>query len=134
MPAVYQQSAPNLDIIHYKTQRQKSNSGSYRRCQGDYVLEEYWTNNSPFSISPQRNLQLLETVAFRAYKEVWRSICKLRLTLYQPNNDAFLCPTIKYPDPQPNNIFASGDLTIAGFINWQHCAVLPLFLQCSQGP
>ncbi|KAH8719227.1 kinase-like domain-containing protein [Phaeosphaeriaceae sp. PMI808] len=29
-----------------------------------------------------------------------------------------------------NNVFVSDDLSITGLIDWQHCAILPLFLQC----
>lgn len=39
-------------------------------------------------------------------------------------------PTLRHPDLQPNNIFVSKDLDITGMIDWQHCAILPLFLQC----
>lgn len=39
-------------------------------------------------------------------------------------------PTIRHPDLQPNNVFLSEDLEITGLIDWQHCAVLPAFLQC----
>jgi hypothetical protein len=38
-------------------------------------------------------------------------------------------PTIRHPDLQPNNIFVSESLTIVGLIDWQHCSILPLFLQ-----
>lgn len=38
--------------------------------------------------------------------------------------------TIRHPDLQPNNVFISEDLEITGLIDWQHCAILPLFLQC----
>lgn len=39
-------------------------------------------------------------------------------------------PVLRHPDLQPNNIFVSDKLEITGLIDWQHCAVLPLFLQC----
>jgi hypothetical protein len=39
-------------------------------------------------------------------------------------------PTLRHPDLQPNNVFVSDDLSITGLIDWQHCALLPLFLQC----
>ncbi|EEH10506.1 conserved hypothetical protein [Histoplasma capsulatum G186AR] len=39
-------------------------------------------------------------------------------------------PVIRHPDLQPNNIFVSNELEIKGLIDWQHSAVLPLFLQC----
>lgn len=45
-------------------------------------------------------------------------------------NDALACPTIRHPDLQPSNIFVSDTLDITGLIDWQHCTVLPLFLQC----
>ncbi|KAE8366366.1 kinase-like domain-containing protein [Aspergillus caelatus] len=48
-----------------------------------------------------------------------------------PENLKFLCqPTIRHPDLQPNNILVSDDLRITGLIDWQHCSILPLFLQC----
>jgi Phosphotransferase enzyme family len=48
-----------------------------------------------------------------------------------PNgNDTLTRPTIRHPDLQPNNVFVSDNLEITGLIDWQHCAILPLFLQC----
>jgi hypothetical protein len=48
-----------------------------------------------------------------------------------PNsNDTLTRPTLRHPDLQPNNVFVSDDLRITGLIDWQHCAILPLFLQC----
>lgn len=38
-------------------------------------------------------------------------------------------PTLRHPDLQPNNIFVSDSLSIVGLIDWQHCSILPLFLQ-----
>ena len=38
-------------------------------------------------------------------------------------------PKIRHPDLQPNNIFVSDDFEITGLIDWQHCVILPLFLQ-----
>lgn len=38
-------------------------------------------------------------------------------------------PTVRHPHLQPNNVFVSKDLEITGVIDWQHCAILPLFLQ-----
>ncbi|GAQ46488.1 phosphotransferase enzyme family protein [Aspergillus niger] len=45
-----------------------------------------------------------------------------------PSADEFLRPILRHPDLQPNNIFVSDDLDIVGLIDWQHAAVLPLFL------
>lgn len=48
-----------------------------------------------------------------------------------PASDSTLTrPTLRHPDLQPNNIFVSEKLDITGLIDWQHCAILPLFLQC----
>jgi hypothetical protein len=48
-----------------------------------------------------------------------------------PNdNETLLRPTLRHPDLQPNNIFLTEDGEITGLIDWQHCAILPLFLQC----
>ncbi|KAL1598080.1 hypothetical protein SLS59_007090 [Nothophoma quercina] len=48
-----------------------------------------------------------------------------------PNGDPTITrPTLRHPDLQPNNVFVSDDLSITGLIDWQHCALLPLFLQC----
>jgi hypothetical protein len=48
-----------------------------------------------------------------------------------PNGDHTITrPTLRHPDLQPNNIFISDDLSITSLIDWQHCALLPLFLQC----
>jgi hypothetical protein len=45
------------------------------------------------------------------------------------NND-LTRPTLRHPNLQPNNVFISNDLSITGLTDWQHCAVLPLFLHC----
>ena len=37
---------------------------------------------------------------------------------------------MRHPDLQPNNIFVSSSLDILSVIDWQHCVILPLFLQC----
>ncbi|KAL7773215.1 hypothetical protein CFE70_003179 [Pyrenophora teres f. teres 0-1] len=39
-------------------------------------------------------------------------------------------PTLRHPDLTPNNVFVSENLDVTGLIDWQHCAILPLFLQC----
>lgn len=46
----------------------------------------------------------------------------------QKTNDA-IQPSIRHPDLQPNNIFVSKSLEVTGLIDWQHCSILPLFLQ-----
>jgi len=46
------------------------------------------------------------------------------------DNEALARPTLRHPDLQPNNIIASDKLEITSLIDWQHCAILPLFLQC----
>lgn len=50
--------------------------------------------------------------------------------LIPTGNDTLTRPTLRHPDLQPNNVFVSDDLNITGLIDWQHCAILPLFLQC----
>ena len=48
-----------------------------------------------------------------------------------PNDNSDLSrPSIRHPDLQPNNVFVSDNLEITGLIDWQHCAIHPLFLQC----
>lgn len=46
-----------------------------------------------------------------------------------PKNDSLLRPVLRHPDLQPHNIFVSDDFNVVGLIDWQHCPVLPLFLQ-----
>ena len=40
-----------------------------------------------------------------------------------------LRPRMRHPDLQPNNVIVSENLEITGLIDWQHCAILPLFLR-----
>ena len=48
-----------------------------------------------------------------------------------PTNSPSLCrPVIRHPDLQPNNIFVDEAGEITGLIDWQHCSILPAFLQC----
>lgn len=48
-----------------------------------------------------------------------------------PNDDDSLTlPTMRHPDLQPNNVLVSSKSEITGLIDWQHCSILPLFLQC----
>lgn len=56
----------------------------------------------------------------------------LRITphLIPHNNKTLTRSTLRHPDLQPNNVFVSDKLEITGLIDWQHCAILPLFLQC----
>lgn len=69
-------------------------------------------------LSPSEHLQSLEK-----YLQIVRHIA--------PNGDETLTrPTLRHPDLQPNNVFVSDNLSITGLIDWQHCAALPLFLQC----
>lgn len=46
-----------------------------------------------------------------------------------PKTPSLLQPTIRHPDLQPHNIFVSDEFKVVGLIDWQHCSVLPLFLQ-----
>lgn len=45
------------------------------------------------------------------------------------DNEVLNQPTIRHPDLQPQNIIVSESLDIVGVIDWQHCSILPLFLQ-----
>jgi hypothetical protein len=49
--------------------------------------------------------------------------------LVPKHDDTMIRPSIRHPDLQPNNVFVSPNLEITGLIDWQHCAILPLFLQ-----
>jgi hypothetical protein len=49
--------------------------------------------------------------------------------LVPKHDDNMTRPSIRHPDIQPNNVFVSQNLEITGLIDWQHCAILPLFLQ-----
>ena len=46
------------------------------------------------------------------------------------NNGNLAHPTLKHTDLNPNNVFVSEKLDITRLIDWQHSAILPLFLQC----
>jgi hypothetical protein len=50
--------------------------------------------------------------------------------LIPDGNKTLIRPTLRHPDLQPNNVFISDNLSITSFIDWQHCSILPLFLQC----
>ncbi|GAB7353824.1 hypothetical protein MBLNU459_g4197t1 [Dothideomycetes sp. NU459] len=50
--------------------------------------------------------------------------------LIPKDKDSLTRPTIRHPDLQPNNIIVSKDFEILSLIDWQHCSILPLFLQC----
>lgn len=49
--------------------------------------------------------------------------------LVPPITNGAIRPSIRHTDLQPNNIFVSKNLEITGLIDWQHCSILPLFLQ-----
>lgn len=51
-----------------------------------------------------------------------------------PADDILIQPTIRHPDLRPNNIFVSENMDIISLIDWQHCSILPLFLQCGPPP
>jgi hypothetical protein len=46
-----------------------------------------------------------------------------------PDGKELNLPTIRHPDLSPNNIFVSESGDITAIIDWQHCTVLPMFLQ-----
>ncbi|KAI4923374.1 hypothetical protein J4E85_008411 [Alternaria conjuncta] len=46
------------------------------------------------------------------------------------DNEVLARPTLRHPDLQPNNIIVSDKLEITSLLDWQHCAIRPLFLQC----
>ncbi|EUC48494.1 hypothetical protein COCMIDRAFT_87131 [Bipolaris oryzae ATCC 44560] len=50
--------------------------------------------------------------------------------LIPDGNSTLVHPTMRHPDLQLNNIFVSDDFSITSVIDWQHCTILPLFLQC----
>lgn len=53
----------------------------------------------------------------------------IRLAPYfVPKCSKFNRPVLRHPDLQPNNIFVSEDLSIAGLIDWQHSLVFLTFL------
>lgn len=54
---------------------------------------------------------------------------KVVAPLIAPNDLALNKPCIRHPDLSPNNIFVSDSGEITGIIDWQHCAVLAIFLQ-----
>ncbi|EEP82682.1 predicted protein [Uncinocarpus reesii 1704] len=54
---------------------------------------------------------------------------KIAKYLAPPQGSYLNRPTLRHPDLQPNNILISETLTISGLIDWQHCSILPLFLQ-----
>jgi hypothetical protein len=49
--------------------------------------------------------------------------------LVPKHDDNMTRSSIRHPDLQPNNVSVSENLEITGLIDWQHCAILPLFLQ-----
>ncbi|KAF2156988.1 serine/threonine protein kinase [Myriangium duriaei CBS 260.36] len=48
-----------------------------------------------------------------------------------PDDTDLRRPTLRHPDLSPNNIFVSSTAEFTCVIDWQHCAVLPLFIQAS---
>ena len=46
-----------------------------------------------------------------------------------PQDEMLSRPTIRHPDLQPNNVFVTANFEIKALIDWQHCSILPLFLQ-----
>lgn len=53
----------------------------------------------------------------------------LEVAAHIPPQEAWLNkPVIRHPDLNPNNIFVDEDCNITGIIDWQHSAILLLFL------
>ena len=46
-----------------------------------------------------------------------------------PKEEHLNLPTIRHPDLSPSNIFISASGNITGIIDWQHAAIVPVFLQ-----
>ena len=64
------------------------------------------------------------------YLDVLDQYLRIAPFLIPRNNETLVRPTIRHPDLQPNNIFVDKDFNIISLIDWQHCSILPLFLQC----
>ncbi|GAQ10811.1 hypothetical protein ALT_8132 [Aspergillus lentulus] len=49
---------------------------------------------------------------------------------FSPEKECFLSrPILRHADLQPNNILVSVPFEVVSLIDWQHCSILPLFLQ-----
>ena len=64
-----------------------------------------------------------------AHLENLKKYLRVASDLVPPEANNATQPSIRHPDLQPNNIFVSKSLEITGLIDWQHCTILPLFLQ-----
>jgi hypothetical protein len=73
-----------------------------------------------YNYQPQSHLEHIESL--ERYLQVASHLV--------PHGSDLARPTIRHPDLQPNNVFVSSSLEITGLIDWQHCSILPLFLQC----
>jgi hypothetical protein len=60
--------------------------------------------------------------------EYLKSYLQIAPDLVPKRDEHMIRPSIRHPDLQPNNVFVSQNLEITGLIDWQHCAILPLFL------
>ncbi|WEW59933.1 hypothetical protein PRK78_005415 [Emydomyces testavorans] len=74
-----------------------------------------------YNYQPQSHLEHIENL---------EKYLQIASHLVPPHGSDLARPTIRHPDLQSNNVFVADDLEITGLIDWQHCSILPLFLQC----
>ncbi|GLA27970.1 phosphotransferase family protein [Aspergillus phoenicis ATCC 13157] len=102
-----------IDVLRYPALKELAWLRTYGRSR--FPFEREYRESMDYQLSdPSEHIESLE------------SYLKIAPALL-PSNE-FLQPVLRHPDLQPNNIFVSDDLDIVGLIDWQHAAVLPLFL------
>jgi hypothetical protein len=90
-------------------------------------MEQFGCSRFPFDRHRREFLDYQKTSADKHIKhlEMYLEISPHLI----PKTQSLLRPTIRHPDLQPHNIFVSDEFKVVGLIDWQHCSVLPLFLQ-----
>jgi hypothetical protein len=112
------------------SRRQGSGSSSYGWCEKrDRILNKIRAITSAIS-EARREIYNYEPQSHLEHMESLQNYLRIKPQLGPRYHRDLARRTITHPDLQPNNVFVSEDLEITGVIDWQHCSILPLFLQC----
>ncbi|KAI1988476.1 hypothetical protein LOZ53_003929 [Ophidiomyces ophidiicola] len=120
-----ERSKLQIDRCPYRTSEEVLLAGAKRELSW---AEQYAHPRFPYE-PLYREIYDFKKVSPRAHIDNLKSYLKIAKYLAPPQESYLNHHTLRHPDLQPNNILISDSFSITGLIDWQHCSILPLFLQ-----